>query len=135
MNINDKVIYTDSNGAEWDAVLLRTPTEQIDGQDAAVISMNGGWPIYVPKESLRTTDRTKKVIANDIVRKLKKIDSLRTDLYHAYSELNNLLEEDGQPAWEIKMVTDMQTVQRNVLRYETANLLTTWEGYRDARRE
>jgi len=133
MNINDKVIYTDTNGAEWGAVLLRTPTEQIDGKDAAVISMDGGWPIYVPKDSLRTTNRTKKVIANDIVRTLTKIDRMRTDLYHAYNDLRALLEEDGQPEWETKMVDDMQTVQRNVLRFETTNLLTQWEGYRDAR--
>ena len=131
----DKVIYTDSNGAEWSAEVKSSPVEKIDGKEVVVISMNGGWPIYVAKESVRTTNRTKKVIANDLVRKLKKIEAKRSEIHYLYSEVKELMEEDGQPGWETKMVEDMQTTQRNVLRYETVNLISQWEGYRDARKE
>jgi len=132
-NEGDKVIYTDENGNDWDAQFKRT--EVIDDKDVVVISMNGGWPIYVHAEQVRATNRTKKIIANDIVRKLKKIDSLRTELDHLYSDLHELLEEDGQPQWETKLVEVMQTVHRNILRLETTNMLTEWEGYRDNRPE
>ena len=53
MNINDKVIYTDTNGTDWDAVVLELKTIQIDGAAMVIISMDGGWPIYVPQHCVR----------------------------------------------------------------------------------
>jgi hypothetical protein len=127
----DKVIYTDTNDTEWDAVVKRI--EAINGKDVVVISMNGGWPIYVRIDQVRPTQRTARVIANDIVRKYKKIETLRQEINNLYGDIEELLEEDGQPSWEHRLVADMRTVQRNVLRYETANQITQWEGYRDNR--
>ena len=132
MEIKDKVIYTDTNGTDWDAELRDLPDTQINAEDMAVISMGGGWPIWVPRNRVREPlDRTE--IARRIVARYNNLIKLRTAIDEEYAAIQQLMREDGQPDHELDRVADYRTTQRNVLRYETRSDLGNWEGYHSAR--
>lgn len=131
---DDKVIYTDTNDNEWDAVIRDLPITAIDGEEMVVISMDGGWPIYVPSHRVRKPlDRVQ--IAKQIVGRWKSINKLRESLDQEYAEIQKLMRQDGQPGSTLVGIADMQITQRNVLRYESRAELGNWEGYLQARQE
>lgn len=132
MEINDKVIYTDTNGNEWDAVVLELPTLKIDGDEMAVISMDAGWPIYVPVHLIRRP-KDKVELARQLIGRWNSINKLRQSIDEEYAAIQQLMREDGQPDHELDRIKDMRTTQRNVLRYESRSELGNWEGFHQAR--
>lgn len=129
---DDKVIYTDTTGNDWDAEIKDLPSMQMDGEDMAVISMNGGWPIYVPRDRLRKP-KTKVEIARQIVGRWNSINKWRQSIDEDYAAIQQLMREDGQEDYELERIADLRTTQRNVLRYESRSELGQWEGYLQAR--
>lgn len=130
--LDEKVIYTDKSGNDWDAVVMELPTLKIDGDEMAVISMNSGWPIYVPLHRLRKP-LNKVELAHKIITRWNSINKLRQSIDEEYAAIQQLMREDGQADHELDRVKDMRTTQRNVLRYESRSELGNWEGFYQAR--
>lgn len=132
IKLDDKVIYTDTNGNDWDATVLELPTLKIDGDEMAVISMEAGWPIYVPLRLVRhPLDKAK--IAHQIIMRWNSINKWRMAIDEEYAAIQQLMREDGQPHHELERIKDLRTTQRNVLRYESRSELGNWEGFYQAR--
>lgn len=132
IKLDDKVIYTDTNGNDWDATVLELPTLKIDGDEMAVISMDAGWPIYVPLRLVRHP-KDKVELARQLVGRWNSINKLRQSIDEEYAAIQQLMREDGQPDHELDRIKDMRTTQRNVLRYESRSELGNWEGFHQAR--
>ena len=130
--LDEKVIYTDTNGTDWDAMVLELPTLKIDGDDMAVISMDGGWPIYVPLRLIRRP-KDKAEIARQLVGRWNSINKWRQVIDDEFAKVQQLMREDGQPDHELDRIKDLRTTHRNVLRYESRSELGAWEGYLQAR--
>lgn len=73
--------------------------------------------------------------AEKIVRRLDDARDMVADLVNTYREIAKLVEEDGQPDYEVDIYKDLAQTAYTALNMHTVNRLYVWEDYAVARKD